>query len=150
MALRHRKLRVKANPSCFDLSTVLEPLRTECPNLIYLGIWFMSVPCTCTRKARSACPTSCLPKRCRNTWSYPTSPTTPRGELQEEWRSKPVRANKAIVVKVDATAVFVHPLGKESLQHITSKFIADLLNTLLRTERQLPGTQRGQETQVVL
>ncbi|CAN0258678.1 unnamed protein product [Scytosiphon promiscuus] len=56
--------------------------------------------------------------------------TTPRGELQEEWRSKPVRANKAIVVKADTTAVFVHPLGKESLQHITSKFIADLLNTL--------------------
>ncbi|CAN0049916.1 unnamed protein product [Pylaiella littoralis] len=56
--------------------------------------------------------------------------STPRGELQEEWRSKPVRANKAIVVKADTIAVFVHPLGKESLQHITSKFIADLLKTL--------------------
>ncbi|CAB1106875.1 unnamed protein product [Ectocarpus sp. CCAP 1310/34] len=40
VAVHHRKLRVQADPSCFDLSTVLEPVRTEYPNLIYLGIWF--------------------------------------------------------------------------------------------------------------
>ncbi|CAM9092333.1 unnamed protein product [Laminaria digitata] len=132
MALRDRKLRVKANPSCFDLSTVLEPLRTECPNLIYLGIWYHVGSVYVYAQSAERMSDIMLTKALKDHMVITNIATysTPRGELQEEWRPKPVRANKAIVGKADTIPVFVHPLGKESLQHITSKFIADLLKTL--------------------
>lgn len=56
----------------------------------------------------------------------------PMGELQEEWRAKPVRGNKKFEVKADTTAVFVHPLGEESLQHVTRDYVAD-------SRKPLPG-----------
>ncbi|CAN0275296.1 unnamed protein product, partial [Scytosiphon promiscuus] len=132
MAVHHRKLRVKANPSCFDLSTVLEPVRTEYPNLIYLGIWYHDgsgyVYVQSAERMSNIKLTKALKDHMVMTNIAPYS--TPAGELQEEWRSKSVRANKATAVDADTIVVFVHPLGKESLQHITSKFIADLLKTL--------------------
>ncbi|CAM9285381.1 unnamed protein product [Sphacelaria rigidula] len=132
MALRHRKLRVKANPSCFDLSTVLEPVCTEYPNLIYLGIWYHVGSVYVYAQSAEHMSDIMLTKELKDHMVITNIAlySTPGGELQEEWRSKPVRANKSIVVNADTTAVFVHPPGKESLQHINSEFIADLLKSL--------------------
>ena len=47
-------------------------------------------------------------------------------ELQEGWRSKPLRTKRSIVINADTNAVFVHALGKGPLQHITNDVIADL------------------------
>lgn len=47
-------------------------------------------------------------------------------ELQEGWRSTPVRAKRSIIINADTNAVFVHALGKGPLHHITNDVIADL------------------------
>ncbi|CAM9876002.1 unnamed protein product [Laminaria digitata] len=132
MALRHRKLRVQVNPSCFDLSTVLEPVRTEYPNLIYLGIWYRDGYAYVYAQSAERMSDIMLTKALKDhvVITDISSYSTTEGELQEEWRSKRVRANKSIAVNADTTAIIAHSLGNESLQHITSEFVADLLKPL--------------------
>ncbi|CAN0084627.1 unnamed protein product [Pylaiella littoralis] len=133
MALRHRKLRVKANPSCFDLSTLLEPVLSRFPNLIYVRIWYHDGKVLLyirNDQNMSALTLGEQVEKAHVDIVDISSYSTPEGELEEEWRSKPVRAKKSIAVNAGTTAVFVHPLGKESLQHITSDFVADLLKPL--------------------
>lgn len=36
-----------------------------------------------------------------------------------------------VVAKTDINAIFVHPLGEETLQHVTREYVAGLLKTLL-------------------
>ena len=133
MALYDRKLGVQVEPSCFDLSTVVESVRAECPKLIYLGIWYrdgnVCVYAQSAERMSDIMLTKALEDHVVITKIAPYS--APTGELQEEWRSKPVRANnKKVVVKSGTTAVFVNPLGKESLRHITKEYVADLLKPL--------------------
>lgn len=132
MAVSSRKLRVQTDPSCFDLNTILESVRTEYPKLMYLGIWYhngsVHVYAQSLERMSEIVLTKALEDRMVITGIVPYS--TIKGELQEEWCSKPHRGNKSVVFKADTAAVFVHPLGEESLQHITSEFIVDLLETL--------------------
>ncbi|CAN0518227.1 unnamed protein product, partial [Ectocarpus sp. 12 AP-2014] len=132
MALRNRKLVVRANLSCFDLITILESVRTQCPKLIYLGIWYRDGFVYVYAQGAERMSDIMLTKALEGHMVITDISTydAPTGELQEEWRAKPVRGNKKIEVKANTTAVFVHPLGKESLQHVTSDFIADLLRPL--------------------
>jgi len=135
MALRNRKLAIRANLSCFDLSTILESVRTQFPNLIYLGIWYRDGCAYVYAQGAERMSDIMLIKALEGHMVIMDISTydAPTGELHEEWRAKPVRGNKKIKVKADTTTVFVHPLGKESLQHVTGSFVADLL-------RSLPGT----------
>lgn len=132
MAVRDRKLRLQAEPSCFDLSIIVELVRTKYRNLNYLGIWYcdgsVHVYAQSAERMSDVILTKALEEHMVITDIAPYS--TVRGELLEQWRSKPVRAQKSITVKDDTTAVFVHPLGEESLEHVTSEFIKDLLETL--------------------
>ncbi|CAM9482310.1 unnamed protein product [Ectocarpus sp. 4 AP-2014] len=132
MALRNRKLAIRANLSCFDLSTILESVRTQCPKLIYLGIWyrdgFVYVYVQGAERMSDIMLTKALEGHM--VIVHISTYDAPVGELQEEWRAKPVRGNKKIEVKANTTAVFVNPLGKESLRHTTSNYVADLLRPL--------------------
>ncbi|CAN0351479.1 unnamed protein product [Ectocarpus sp. 6 AP-2014] len=132
MALRNRKLVIRANLCCFDLSTILESVRTQCPKLIYLGIWyrdgFVYVYVQGAERMSDIMLTKALEGHM--VIEHISTYDAPGGELQEEWRAKPVRGNKKIEVKSDTTAVFVNPLGKESLRHITGNYVADLLRPL--------------------
>ncbi|CAB1106780.1 unnamed protein product [Ectocarpus sp. CCAP 1310/34] len=132
MALRNRKLAVRANLSCFDLITILESVRTQCPKLIYLGIWYRDGFVYVYAQGAERMSDIMLAKALEGHIVFTDISTfdAPISEPQEEWRAKPVCGNKKIEVKANTTAVFVHPLGKESLQHATSDFIADLLRPL--------------------
>lgn len=132
MAVVHRKLRVQFDPSCVDVSTVLEPVRLEYPDLIYLGIWQCDSNVYVYAQNAERMSSTTLAKALEehmvitNISSYATT----EGDLQEEWRSKPMRGKKRAAVSADTTAVFVHPLGSESLQHITAEYVTELLQEM--------------------
>ena len=133
MALRNRKLRVQLKPTCIDLNTVLEPLRTEYPNLLYLGIWYHDgygyMYAQHAERMSDIMLTKLLKDHMEIT-DISSYSAIVDGELQEEWRSKPFRAKKRPAVKADTNAIFVNPLHKESMKHITKGFIVDLLKPL--------------------
>lgn len=134
MALRNRKLVAQANPSCVDLCTVLHHVRGRYPGLIYLGIWYHEAK-VCfylqNKENMSALTLTGLLEKAHVDCVGISPYSTVEGELQEEWRSRPLRASKHIVVDADTKAIFVHSLGKESLQHITREFVVDLLKQML-------------------
>ncbi|CAM9744240.1 unnamed protein product [Pylaiella littoralis] len=160
MALRHRNLRVKANPSCFDLSTVLEAVRTDL-NLIYLGIWYhdgsvyvyaqsaerMSdimltkalkdhmvmtniAPLAARGVAIEAC--SCKQEHCRQRQHYRCS-RAPSG--QGVFSTHHQRVHRGFAETPSWTPCLVQIWVKA---------------VLVRAKRELPGTQRVQEGQAVL
>ncbi|CAM9191293.1 unnamed protein product [Pylaiella littoralis] len=133
MALRHRKLRVKANPSCFDLSTLLEPVLSRFPNLIYVGIWYQDGKVLLYIQNDHNMSALTLGEQVEkahvdivdiSSYSYHGRRAARGVAIQA------ISAKKSIAVNADTTGVFMHPLGKESLQHITSDFVADLLKPL--------------------
>ncbi|CAM9666204.1 unnamed protein product [Pylaiella littoralis] len=90
MALRHRKLRVKANPSCLDLSTLLEPVLSRFPNLIYVGIWYHDGKVLLyiqNDHNMSALTLGEQVEKAHVDIVDISSYSTTEGELQEEWRS---------------------------------------------------------------
>lgn len=117
------------NLSCVNLQALLPPFRTLYPNLIYLGIWYSGdygyVYAQNTERMSGARLTKVLRDVIDTTGI--ASYATKEGELQEEWRSKPVRGTNRAATRADISAVHVHPLGKESLQHITAEYLVNLL-----------------------
>lgn len=133
MALRNRKMRVQLKPTCVDLNTLLEPLLAAYPNIIYVGIWYHNgygyVYVQHVERMSYITLTKLLKDYIEIT-DISSYSTIVDGELQGEWRLKPFRAKKRLAVNADITTVFVHPLHKESLQHITKEFVVELLKPL--------------------
>lgn len=115
--MRNRKLAIRANLSCFDLSIILEFVRTQCPKLIYLGIWYSDAFVYVYAQGAERMSDILLTKALEGHMVITDISTykAPIDEVEEEWRAKPVRGNKKLEVKAHTTAVFVHSLGKESL-----------------------------------
>ena len=136
MALRHRKLRVQFNPTCVDVSTLLDPVRAEYPSLIYLGIWYHDGYGYVYAQNAERMSDTMLTKLLKDHMEITdiSSYYTVGGELQEEWRFKPFRANRRADNSNDTKAIIVHSLHQESLQHITREFVADLLKQMLNID----------------
>lgn len=129
MVLRHRKLVAQPSPSCVDLCTILQHVRERYPGLIYLGIWYHEDKVCLylqNKENMSALTLTGLLEKAHIDCVGISPYSAVEGELQEEWRSRPLRASKGTVVDADTKAIFVHPLGKESLRHITREFVVDL------------------------
>lgn len=133
MALRHRKLRVYADPACIDLITMLQPLRAKYPDLIHFAIsWSDDNMCLYVQNKEYVSSVDIGKLWQGHLDVKDISPYTKvEGELQQEWRSKPLRGKKRSATTTNTNAVFVHPLGEESLQHITSEHVANLLQQML-------------------
>lgn len=137
MASRPRKLVVLADPSCVDLTILLQPVLAIIPDLLHFTISFNHGKVCLYLQNKEYMPRD---KRTRlaelfeqhmdNVDIIPYS--TVEGELQEEWRSKRKR-DISTSATVHTNVIFVNPLGEESLQHITREYVVDLLKQTLNT-----------------
>lgn len=135
MASRPRKLVVLTDPSCVDLSILLQPVLAIVPDLLHFSIsfnhgkvcFYLQSTDYMSRDKRTRLG-EFFEKHTDNVDVIPYS--TVEGELQEEWRSKPKRGISTSA-SADTNVIFVNPLGEESLQHITREYVIDLLKQTL-------------------
>lgn len=131
MAPRNRKLLVRADPSCVDLSMLLQPVLEILPGLLHFAIsshddnacFYMQNTGLLSRKNLGKLTELFEGHMNTNVFS---SYTTVEGELQEEWRLKRERGSSPGAA-AHTDIIFVNPLGKESLRHITREYVVGLL-----------------------
>ena len=135
MVSRHRKLVARSDPSCIDISMLLEPVLAILPSLLHLAIAYHNGKVCCylqntehISRANVAKLIELFEKHAGNTSIEPYSKV--EGELQQEWQSQ-IRRGKKPRTKTDTIEIFVNPIGQESLQHITQEYVANLLKQAL-------------------
>lgn len=138
MAPRYRKLVVRADPSCVDLSILLQPALAILPGLLHFAISFHDDKVCFHLQNTGLWSRGNITKLTQLFEGYMDTPdissySTIEGELQEEWRSKRKReiGTSGTSVTADSSTVFVNPLGEESLQHIPREYVVDLLKQTL-------------------
>lgn len=136
MASRHRKLVVRAEPSCVNLDVILQPIVALLPGLQHFAITFHDGSvCFNMQNAERVSRENVA----RLTQLFEehvditdiSSYSTVEGELLEEWRSKRKRGMSAGSAVQHANTVFVNPLGEESLKHVTREYVVHLLKQTL-------------------
>ena len=136
MASRHRKLVVRAEPSCVSLGVLLEPIVLILPGLQYFAITFHGGS-VCFNMQNAERVSHANVARLTQLFekhvdiAHISSYSTVEGELLEEWRSKRKRGISTGSAAQHTNTVFVNPLGEESLQHVTRDYVVDLLKQTL-------------------
>lgn len=135
MVSRHRKLVARSDPSCTDLSILLQPVLVVLPRLLHFAITFQDGKvCFYLQNIEHIAHTTTA-SLCKlfeeHVGTIDLTPySTVEGELQQEWRSKR-RRGITTTPNANTSVVFVNPLGKESLHHISREFVVDLLKQTL-------------------
>lgn len=136
MASRHRKLVVRAEPSCLDLGILLKPVVAILPRLLHFAITFHDGR-VCFYMQNTVLVSHSNLERLNQLFATHMDVTgiSPysiiEGELKEEWRKNRKRGSSTGATTDDACTVLVNPLGQESLQHITREYVEDLLKQTL-------------------
>lgn len=136
MASRHRKLVVRAEPSCVNLGVLLEPIVSILPGLQYFAITFYDGS-VCFNMQNAERVSHGNVARLTQLFGQHvditdiSSYSTVEGELVEEWRSKRKRGMSTGPAVQHTSTVFVNPLGEESLQHVTREYVVHLLKQTL-------------------
>lgn len=139
--ISHPKLRVTIEPSCTDSNILFEAVQEKYTHLKYLGIWchndqvYVYVQNADRMSSRTLRRLLEEHVRICNIAKY----SGISGKLHQESGARPARGNggganegkRPTVTKDTDLVVFVHPLGQESLDHITKDFMACTLSQLL-------------------
>lgn len=136
MVQRSRKLRVRTEPCCLDMCTILQQSSTAYPNLIHVAMSSDEGSICLYFQNKEYLSVERLRHHVAETLDVPVLDISPykkvQGELHEEWRSSRFRGSSSTLkTKASATTIFVRPQGKECLQHITKEFVSNILKQLL-------------------
>lgn len=136
MYVRHRKLRVRIEPTCMDASTIFETLATHYNGLVYLGIYFQDGEAYVYMQSKDYLSPHVVSKRLstaeieiKGISKYDKV----QGELLDSAGRIPVvgggvRLSRKKSTKYDNTQnIFVHGFGAESLQHVSKEYVVGLV-----------------------